>query len=228
MNDEPTVDTTVTPFVVSDCTLTALATGQEARTLRELRDRLQRAPEGCLYYHFWGRLLRPLFEERAFNNDFADWAAFHLRDRVLAERLALVDPADFGDPELLREEVLELIEERLHEDERVGYVVSDRPFHFIRSHLVVFDTHRRAGTADELANLCPQLSRSSVFYHFVDARQRSPEGVDDFQRWLEVFGESTRTVRERLSQVDLFLLTLDELRSKLSTILANLAGKGGG
>lgn len=226
MNDFAAAESAATPFDVKDCTLTALATGQEAGTLREFRDRLQRAPEGCLYYHFWGRLLRPVFEERAFNNDFAHWAAFRLRDRVLAERLALVDPADFGDPELLREEVLELIEERLHEDERVGYVVSDRPFHFIRSQLVVFDTRHRPRTAGELAELCPRLSRSSVFYHFVDARQRSPDGMDDFQRWLKQFGSGTEAVRRRLSQVDIFLFTLDELRSKLATILANLVGKG--
>lgn len=228
MSGNPANVETATPFAVKDCTLTALATGEEARTLREFRDRLQRAPEGCLYYHFWGRLLRPMFEEREFNNDFADWAAFRLRDRVLAERLALVDPADFGDPELLREEVMELIEERLHEDERVGHVVSDRPFHFIRSHLVVFETHRRAETMKELAELCPRLSRSSVFYHFVDARQRSPGRTDDFQRWLESFGQPARDVRERLNQVDVFLFTLEELRSKLSTILANLVGKDGG
>lgn len=206
------------PLIIKDCTLTALATGEEAQTLREFRERLRRVPEGCLYYHFWGRLLRPLEEEREFNNDFAGWAAFDLGDHVLAERLALVDPADFEEVELFREEVLELVEERLHEEERSGLSVSDRAFHFIHSQLVVFDTHRRISAPAELGELCPQLSRSSVFYHFVDARQRSPHGVDDFQNWLRQFGDELEETRKRLSQVDLFFSTLDELRDELTSI----------
>lgn len=213
----------IDPFVVKDCTLTAMATGEEAQTLREFRERLKRIPEGCLYYHFWGHLLRPLVEEREFNNDFAEWAAFRLRDRVLAERLALVDPANFEDAELLREEVLDLVEERLHEEERSGLVVSDRAFHFIESQLVVFDTHRRASDPSRLAALCPELSQSSVFYHFVDARQRPPHGVDDFQLWLEGFGEPYSRVCQRLSQVDLYFSTLDELRNEVTSILRDVS-----
>lgn len=214
--------TSVRPFAVKDCTLTALATGEEARTLREFRERLKRIPEGCLYYHFWGHLLRPLVEEREFNNDFAEWVAFQLRDLVLAERLALVDPADYADPDLLKEELLELVEERLHEDERSGVVVADEPFHFIESQLVVFDTHRRASTPAELAACCADLSQSSVFYHFVDARQRAPQGVDDFQRWLARFGEPYGEVRERLSQIDLYFSSLDGVRDEVGAILHDI------
>lgn len=213
----------VDPFVVKDCTLTALATGEEAQTLREFRERLKRIPDGSLYYHFWGHLLRPLIREREFNNDFAEWAAFGLRDRALAERLALVDPADFEEVDLLREELLELVEERLHEEEGSGLVFSDRPFHFIKSQLVVFDTHRRAYDPAQLASLCAELSQSSVFYHFVDARQRPPHGVDDFQLWLEQFGEPLREIRLRLSQIDLYFTTLDDLRDELSGILREIA-----
>lgn len=212
----------VEPFVVKDCTLTALATGEEAQTLREFRERMKRIPEGSLYYHFWGHLLGPLAEEREFNNDFAEWAAFQVGDRVLAERLALVDPADYADTELLKDEILELVEERLHEEERIGVVGSDEPFHFIESQLVVFDTHRRATTPAELSSICPDLSQSSVFYHFVDARQRAPHGVDDFQLWLREFGDPLREVRKQLSQVDLYFSTLEGLRDELTEILLDI------
>lgn len=207
------------PFAIKDCTETALATGREARTLRELRDRLRDAPDGCLYYHFWGRLLRPVFQEREFNNDFANWAAFQLRDRVLAERLALVDPADFPDTDSLREELVELVEERLAEDERAGLVAADRGFHFLYAELVAFDTHLRIETPGGLAEHCTEFSPSSVYYHFVDARQRNPDGMDDFQRWLREFGDPYRDLCERLQQVDVYFHTLEELRAEVSDLL---------
>lgn len=209
----------IEPFVVKDCALTALATGEEAQTLREFRERMRRIPEGCLYYHFWGHLLRPLIEEREYNNDFAEWAAFQLRDRVLAERLALVDPADYGDGPLLRDEILELVEERLHEEERSGIVVADEPFHFIESQLVVFDTHHRATRPAELSALCLDLSQSSIFLHLVDGRQRPPRGVDDFQLWLRGFGDRYAGICRRLSQIDLYFATLDDLQDEVAEIL---------
>lgn len=216
--DEPHRGGAPEPLTIKDCTMTALATGEEARTLRELRDRLRRLPVGCLYYHFWARLLRPVYRRREFNNDFANWAAFQLRDRVLAERLALLDPADHPETADLQEELVELVEERVVEVEERGTIAADEGFHFLRAELVVFDTHRRARTPAELAELCSQLSRSSVFYHVVDARQRNADGADDFQRWLRGFGDSYRSLRERLQQVDVCFSTLEELRSELTRL----------
>ena len=49
------------PFIVKDCALIAIATGIRAQNLRELRDRLRDIDLNCVYYHFWGGLLRPRF-----------------------------------------------------------------------------------------------------------------------------------------------------------------------
>jgi len=202
-------------FVVKDCAMTAMATGEDALTLRELRDRLRDLPPSCLYYHFWGRRLRPVYRIREFNNDFAYWAAHKLRDQVLAERLALVDPADHPDTASLRTEILELVEERVMEADRHGTRAADEAFHFLHAELVVFDTHRRIREPDELADLCSTLSPGSVFYHFVDARQRNPDGADDFQSWLRGFGDRFEGLRRRLRMVDVHFSTLEELREKL-------------
>lgn len=215
------------PFVVRDCTMTALATGLDARNLRELRDRVKRIPEGSLYYHFWGRLLRPVFERREYNNDFANWAAYSLRDRRLAERLALVDPADFPDTGRLREELVDIIEDRLAEAPEVPWASSDEAFHFIRGQLVVFDTHRRIEEPEELAGVCPRLSLSSVYYHFVDARNRSVDGVDDFQAWLRERAPDRADVCDRLDRLDLSFMTLPRLRDRLDVIFRDCFGEGG-
>lgn len=206
------------PFVVKDCAVTALATGADAWTLRELRDRLARIPDGSLYYHFQGRRLRPVFEIREFNNDLADWSAFSLRDRVLAERLALVDPAECAGIDDLREELIDLVEERIAEVGRPGSVTASDAFHFIEAQIVVFDTHRRIRTPTELPQHCPRLSRGSVYFHFVDARYRSRDGRDDFQRWIALFGPEYEALRSRLASVDVYFSTLGELRDRLTEL----------
>ena len=203
------------PLAIRDCAMTAMATGEEALTLRELRERLRDLPPACLYYHFWARLLRPVYRLREFNNDFANWAAFKLRDQVLAERLALVDPADHPDTGSLKTELLELVEERVEEDDGHGTQAADEAFHFLRAELVVFDTHRRIREPAELTDLCSTLTPGSVFYHFVDARQRNPDGADDFQRWLRGFGDHYDGLCRRLQQVDVHFSTLEDLREEL-------------
>lgn len=214
------------PFEVRDCTMTALATGLDARNLRELRDRLKRIPEGSLYYHFWGRLLRPVFEKREYNNDFANWAAYSLRDRALAERLALLDPADFEDLGRVREELVEIVEVRLSENPEVPWAAAHEAFHFIRGQLVVFDTHRRLERPEELRGLCADLSVGSVYYHFVDARNRSPEGLDDFQAWLRTWGDGHGGLCAELGKLDLSLATLSVLRDRLDEMFRRFFGEG--
>ncbi|MBI5439925.1 MAG: hypothetical protein HY900_01805, partial [Deltaproteobacteria bacterium] len=121
------------PFSVKDCAHTALATGIRAEDLKELRDGVSRAPLGSLYQHFCGRLLQPRFDEPEYSNDFASWAYHGLHDKVLAERLAVIDPADFEGLEPLRQEVLEVLEERLDEGPSASWPNADQPFFFVQS-----------------------------------------------------------------------------------------------
>ena len=79
----------VSVFLIKDCALAAIATGLHAQNLRELRDHLTDIHLGCIYYHFWGGLLRPHFDDPEYNNDFASWARHALHDVPLAERLGI-------------------------------------------------------------------------------------------------------------------------------------------
>ncbi len=131
-------------FAIKDCALAAIATGVRAHNLRELRDQLMTVHPGSIYYHFWGELLRPAFDLREYNNDFANWArsAHGLHDEALAERLSVIDPTDFDDLEDLRQQVVEVTSDRLEESEKLRLLHADRPFMFIRSQIVIFDTGR--------------------------------------------------------------------------------------
>ena len=204
-------------FTVKDCALIAIATGKQNHTLSEMRNDLQGVSADSIYYHFWGGLLQPRFEEREFNNDFAGWARHHLHDHSLAERLAVIDPTDYEDLEDLRRDLMDVIEEHLDSEAGVSWLRATRPFEFVRSQIVVFDTHRRLQQPAELAEVIPRLSPSSIFYHFIDARRRL-SGNDDFRLWLSTYDAQYDELRQDLAGVDPYFGSLSELRLQLTEI----------
>lgn len=211
-------------FVVKDCAVIAIATGRRALTLRELREHLISIDADSIYHHFWGGLLRPRFDDPEYNNDFAAWAYHGLHERKLAERLGVIDPSDFPKMEDLRQELIDIIEERLEESEIMPMAPLDRQFNFIRTHLVVFDTHRRLNETTELVEAVPNMSLGSIFYHFIDARRRTPENIDDFRAWLEGFGDTYQDLIDQLAAVDPFFPTLTELRDRLASVFGEYFG----
>lgn len=207
-------------FAVKDCALIALATGTRAQTLRGLRDNLLGCHPGSIYYHFWGGLLHSRFEQREYNNDFAAWAAHALHDKVLAERLAVIDPTAFGDIEDLRRELIDTLEQRLDELEYLAWAQPDQQFEFLRSQIVVFDTGKRLAHPEALAALVPQFSAGSIFYHFIDARRRLPAGADDFRGWLQGLGPDYRNLVVALAAIDPYFLSLMELRQQIARVFS--------
>ena len=204
-------------FRIKDCALIAIATGARASTLMELRDNLLSTSEASIYYHFWGSLLHPRFAEREYNNDFASWAARSLHDNVLAERLAVVDPTEFESLEAMRLELVEIVEERLDEREYFPWIVAANAFEFMRSQIVVFDTGKHAASPEELAGFLPEISTSSVFYHFIDARRRlQVRHTDDFSAWLGGFPDPHEELCSRLAAIDAYFGSLPELKSTVA------------
>jgi len=212
------------PFVVRDCAMAAIATGRRAQTLRELRDNIRYVDAGSVYYHFWGSLLRPRFEDPEFNNDFASWARHGLHDPGLAERLGVIDPGAFGDVEELRHELLDVIEAHLDGVEHIIASPRGDQFHFVRGQIVVFDSGRRLREPSELVDLVASMSVGSVFYHCIDARQRLPKGGDDFRAWLSGYGDRYAPLCKALDAVDPYFVTLTELRGTLAGIFREHLG----
>ncbi|MBN1102720.1 MAG: hypothetical protein JXL84_04810 [Deltaproteobacteria bacterium] len=208
----------VPPFAVKDCALIAIAEGTRAQGLRELREHLRDIDEGCIYYHFWGGLLRPRFDDPEYHNDFAIWVARALHNKRLAERLALIDPAQFESMEALRNELIEVIEESLDETEYPPLSRRDDQFEFVRSQIVVFDTKLTLGRPEELVQVLPRLSLGSIFFHCIDARRRNRNALDDFSTWLLDFGEEYRKVREGIEELCPYFSSLKDLRDGLGEI----------
>jgi hypothetical protein len=208
-----------------DCALTIISTGRSAQNLRELRDHLASVPAPSLSHHFYESLLRPAFDDPEFRNDFALWARDQLNDAALAERLAVIDPLEFPDLEDLRQMLLDVVEDHLAETSEVPQARRGREFHFLRSQFVIFTTGFQAQTPAELAQLLPQLSTGSIFYHFVEARRRLPLLLDDFSVWLATWGPSYDSLRADLSNVDFQLWTLNEIKERIARCFA-AAGLG--
>ena len=207
------------PFRIRDCTLVAIATGFKAQNLREFREGLLKVPASSIYNHFWGHFLQPYFVEPEYNNDFAAWAYHSLHEKKMAEKLAIIDPISFEDLESLREEVVEVVEERLDESEFVPWARPDQRFHFTRSQIVVFDTGKSLNKPPELLYATREMSQGSIFYHFIDARRRTDDKTDDFCAWLEGWKDKYKDLREKIMSIDPYFSSLEDQRTRLVQIL---------
>ena len=212
-------------FLLRDCALVVQATGVSAQTLRELVAGLREVDAGCIYHHFWGRLLQPQFDEPEYNNDFASWCHRALHDKQLAEQLSVVDPAECTGIEELRETLIDIIEEHLAGNTLPAFAQADQQFYFLTSQIVVFDTGIALSSPRELLAVAPQLSPSSVFYHFVDARRRRSDAANDFSAWLANFGEEFAMLRQQLDGLDPYFSSLGHLRDLLAVRVAELFEK---
>lgn len=213
------------PFLIKDCALIAVATGKKAQNLRELRDYSGEISLDSIYYHFWGGLLRPKFDDPEYHNDFAIWARHSLHDKILAERLAVIDPNEFGSLEELRQELVEILDERIYEEEYPLWARSDDQFEFIRSQIVIFNTHHVVSEPIEFVEALPKMSLGSIFFHFIDALRRNPDSIDDLRVWLGRFEKKYQNVIHKLASIDPYFLTLNQLRTKVANILEqNLTG----
>lgn len=209
------------PFAVKDCALITIATGIKVQNLKEFAWALKDIPLGSIYHHFWGRLLQPLFDEPEYNNDFASWASHGLHDKTLAEQLSMIIPTDYKDIESLRQEIVDVVELRLDEFEYVPWSKADQQFHFLKSQIVVFDTGIRFHQPAELLPQINSLSTGSIYYHFIDARNRTKERWDDFSSWLAGFGNVYSDLVECLCAVDPYFSSLKEIRLIVNNTFQN-------
>lgn len=203
-------------FFVKNCSLAAITTGERAGSLFELREKLATVDEGCIYYHFWGGRMKPQFIHSQHHNDFASWIYHRLHDHVLAERLSIIDPTEFDSLEALRQEVLETVERRLDDYESVLWTKKEDHFHFISSSIMVFESFLTIAQPEDLPQVIPTLAPNSIFYHFIDARARTPERVDDFSVWLKRFGSLYDGLIENIQAIDPYFLSLTQLRDELT------------
>ena len=210
-------------FRIKDCALVVgMADIKPALNLRELYERIASCSVESIYHHFCEATLRPTFDDPDYRNDFAVWAKRALHDDLLSERLGILDPYNFSDFEKLRFTVLDIIDERLHEVSNIPWALPGMDFHFLRAMTVVFDTGHEIANPAELPHTISQMTTSSLYYHFLEARRRVGDGKDDFSAWLENWNGLGTTFKNALSSVDFYFLSLRDLQVELCKIASEV------
>ncbi len=215
----------MTPFEIKDCALLIRMSGlPPAMNLRELRDRIAVCSEDVLYHHFCETTSRPTFDDPDYRNDFAVWSKMYLGDRVLAERIGIIDPYSLDSMETLRAAVLEIIDDRLGELTMIPWVRPGDEFLFKEATTVVFDTGERIHHPKELAPAIQRMTNGSIYYHFLEALRRPPVGKDDFSSWLLEEGEEYAPYLVSLGSIDIQFHSLAHLRNELVRTLTQAGG----
>lgn len=204
----------VEPFVVLDCSLARMPTGRSCSNLRELLDAVRTIPDMVIEHHMVRCALEDHFDLYEFPNDFAHWCWEMLGDRVLAEKLGLVDPYQHQSADSLRAELVNVIEERTWELDRVPWCRPGLELQIMGSRLVAYDTGLRFSTPAAMAEALPYLSLRSFFYHMHNARRRSPGQTDDFSDWFEASDAEPALVKQ-VRSLDVQFLNLNQVRDQI-------------
>lgn len=205
------------------CRLTEL-TGRRATTLPELRDGIAGVPASSILHHTHHAFLRAHRLGHDFTNEFALWVSGALQEFHLGERLGGVDVLDYSDMEELRQVFLRLLDEHLGvEGGTVREAPPGEPFHLIVPRTILYPLDLTASTVPELAEGIAAVPVDSIFFHFFEARLRNRRETNDFSHWLEAqLGE--RELARSISNIDPYVLSLEELRGRTRAILESSGG----
>jgi hypothetical protein len=159
--------------------------GRRVYDERELLEHLEEVPLDSIYYHTHSVFLRARVLPGGYPNDFATWAAIQVRDRVLGEKLGIIDPQDVPDLEALRTELVSLIDDHLSHLGSVPRVIFGEPFYFMQSRVLEIPTGRKVRTLTEFRDALTEVDIATVYVHFVEARGRKGRRRNDFAVWLD-------------------------------------------
>jgi trehalose synthase-fused probable maltokinase len=214
------------PFRFVGCIELQEFVGARAEDERQLAELIDQVPVDSIYFHTHAFFLRHKFVAGIYPNDFASWVAVHVRDQVLGERLAMVDPVEFVDLEALRQEFVTVIDEHLRRLQVVPRAVSAEPFDFVMARLVPIPLAVEAKTLAELRQTLLEVDVSAIYFHLVEARRRLGQRDNDFARWLER-GLGMRELSDRVRALNPYTASLERTRARLIQLCdAALADSG--
>jgi hypothetical protein len=201
------------PFVFVGCVELREILGQRAEDEKELADLLAQVPSGSVYYHTHGFFLRHRVFASPYTNDFAAWVVGEVRDPVLGEKLAMIDPFEFRTLEALREELVSVIDHHLSRQRAVPRIDRGQPFDFLQSHVVELPTGLSAGSLAEFRESLAQVDASAIYFHLFEARVRQGR-ENDFSQWLRR-EMGLAELADRVAQINPYMGNLERVRSRL-------------
>jgi trehalose synthase-fused probable maltokinase len=214
------------PFRFVACVELREFVGLRAEDERQLMELIEQVPLDSIYYHTHAFFLRHKFLAGIYPNDFATWVAGQVRDQMLGEQLAMVDPANYGTLEALRDALASIIDDHLRRMPIVPRVVSAEPFDFVRSRLVEIPTGIEVHTLEEFRQALLEVDASAVYFHLVEARLRLGRD-NDFAAWLDRELGQTR-LAARVRGINPYGGSLERTRSRLIQRCDDALAEGAG
>ncbi len=98
-----------------------------------------------------------------------------------------------------------------------------KPFYFCASEAVVIPTPFIAHNLGEFVEQLKQVTVHSIHHHFIEARLRLKLASNDFSVWLDK-ELGLRQVAASLNRIDIYTLTLEDVRNQLVRILRSARG----
>jgi len=157
------------------------------------------------------------------SNDFAHWTYTDCNEPGLAERLAAIDVRTFTSIASLREQIIRIVEDYLKWNPLSRDRAALKPFYFCASEAVVIPTPFIAHNLGEFAEQLKQVTVHSIHHHFIEARLRLKLASNDFSVWLDK-ELGLRQVAASLNRIDIYTLTLEDVRNQLVRILHSARG----
>lgn len=188
--------------------------GKKADDEQELLELIEEVPIDSIYYHTHSYFLRHFYIAGPYPNDFANWAAIQVRDRVLGEKLAAVTPSGEKNLEDIRSELIEIIDSHLFTINMVPSVVYGQPFYFMQSRIIEVSTGIAVSNFQEFFEVLKTVDASAVYNHVFEARLRDKRGRSDFSIWIEDV-LNMKELADKFEMVDSYMYSLEGLRSKL-------------
>lgn len=202
------------PFRFIGCSELRELLGKEAENEKRLVELLEEVPLDSIYFHTHSYFLRHSHLERVFPNDFAQWVAMEVRDHVLGERLAVVDPFEFRGLDALREELVSIIDDHLSRTPIVPRVIFGTPFHFNQSRILEVPTGLEVWTLQEFFSALSEVEVSAIYFHMFEARQRLKREESDFSAWIRQ-SLGLHDLADKLRTINPYLGSLERVRSAL-------------
>ncbi len=213
------------PFEFSGCVELRQMLGLRAETEKELVGLLKQVSLDSVFYHTHGSLLRHRFRAGMYSNDFATWVAIEVRDRVLGEQLAVLEPLDFATLSDLRDKIISVVEDHLKGMTVVPRVVHGEPFYFIESLIVEVPTGTKVHTLEEFRKALSEVDDRAIYYHALEARVRLERKRNDFSAWL---GDALNlpSLAANVEALDPYIGGLERVRAQMLAYCDEVLTKG--
>jgi len=202
------------PFRFTGCWELREILGRSARDEQQLLEAIEEIPLGSLSYHTHSFFLRHKYIAGPYPNDFATWAAIQVRDRVLGEKLGILDPYDFENLEALRTGIVNIIDEHLSNLQIIPRTIYGEPFHFMQSRIIEVSTGLEARNLAEFRKVLAAVDASVVYYHSFEAILRLGRSKGDFALWIEE-QLGLPDLAQKVSSLDFYMISLDFIRQRI-------------